>query len=199
MASDLPATVLIDVPQSQLPSILRARLVPDAVIAESDRFRRARQPSVMWPAVWVTALLALGVASLIATLRTGFNPQAGDSRFMYAGLTGTLLLGAAFASRALVHAWKQRQGTSRLGCHIIARAGVLIADRCGCTWVPRELLPPPVQDPSTDTRFGGGALLFIFTDASGGLKRWSVPRRIGGEVDLWRREGVMPDWLDYQP
>ena len=199
MASDLPETVLIDVPVSQLPSALRARLVPGAVIAGSDRFRPARRPTVLWPTLWICALLVVGIASLVATLRTGFDPLAGASRFVYAGLTGALLLGAAFASRTLVHAWRQRRGSSRLGCHIVARAGVLIADRSGCTWVPRGFLPAPVDDPSTDTRFGGGGVLFILTDGSGGLKRWSAPRRVGSEVDLWRREGVMPDWLDYQP
>lgn len=199
MSPDLPQIVLIDIPDSGLPSSLRARLVPDAVVSATDRFRPARRPSLLWPLVWTVVLLIIGGASVIATVRTGVDPQAGDSRFIYAGLAGALLLGAVFAARALVHSWRQRRGNSRLGCHLIARVGLLIADRAGCTWVPRERLPAPVDDPSTDTRSGEGGVVFVISDGSGSLKRWSVARRVGREVDLWRREGVMPDWWDHQP
>ena len=187
--------MLIDVPVDGLPPVLRARLVPGSVIVATDRFRRAPRPSILGPLTGVLLFASVGIAALVATLRTGFDPDAGDSRFVYAGLAGAFLLAAAFASRSMVHAWRHRGDSSRMGCHVIAREGVLIAERGRCTWVPRDRLAAPVDDPSTDTRLGGGGALFLVSDGGGGIKRWSVPRRVGSELDLWRREGVLPDWM----
>jgi len=190
----LPDEVIIDASVEALPPLLRARLVPASVIAGSDRFRPASRRSVVVPMVWTALFAAGGLLALGATLTVAFDAEAGGARFVYAGLAGSFLLGAAFASRSLVHAWNHRGEGSRLGCHVVAREGLLIAERGRCTWVPRTRLVAPVDDPSTDTRFGGGGALFLISDGRGSIKRWSVPRRVGAELDLWRREGVMPGW-----
>lgn len=189
-----PPEVIIDAPADALPPLLRSRLVPAGVIAGSDRFRPASRRSVIAPLAWMVFFLAGGLLALGATLAVGFDADAGGARFVYAGLAGALLLAAAFASRSLVHAWTHRGGGSRLGCHVVAREGLLIAERGRCSWVPRARLVAPVDDPSTDTRLGGGGALFLISDGRGSIKRWTVPRRVGAELDLWRREGVMPDW-----
>lgn len=193
--SGLPGEVLLDVSADALTPQLRARIVPGSVPAGTDRFRAATRPPLTGPAVFFLIFLSVGLGSLWATMSTGFNPQQSDSRFIYAGISGVSLLAAAFSSRSLVHAWSHRGESSRLGCHVVAREGLLIAERGRCSWVPRNRLPAPVDDPSTDTRFGGGGALFVLTDGRGSIKRWTVPRRVGSELDLWRREGVIPDWL----
>lgn len=193
-ADGIPGEVMIDASVDALPPLLRARLVPGGVIAGSDRFRPASRRSVLVPFWWVVAFAAGGLLGLGATIGTGFDADAAGARFVYGGVAGAFLLAAAFAARSLVHAWNHRGGNSRLGCHVVAREGLLIAERGRCTWVPRIRLAAPVDDPSTDTRFGGGGSLFLITDGRGNLKRWTVPRRVGAELDLWRREGVLPDW-----
>jgi hypothetical protein len=145
--------------------------------------------------IWASVFTALGLLALAATTSRGFDPQAGSERFIYGGLAGGLLLAAAYSARSVVHAWNHRGDGSRLGCHVVAREGLLIAERGRCTWVPRDRLTAPVDDPSTDTRFGAGGALFLISDGQGSIKRWTVPRRVGSEIDLWRREGVMPQWL----
>jgi len=186
--------VIIDASVEALPPLLRARLVPAGVIPGSDRFRPAARRSVLAPMVWVALYVAGGVLALGATFSVGFDADGGGARFVYAGLAGSFLLAAAFASRSLMHAWTHRGASSRLGCHVVAREGLLIAERGRCTWVPRARLMAPVDDPSTDTRFGGGGALFLIADGRGNIKRWTVPRRVGAELDLWRRDGVMPSW-----
>ncbi len=190
----VPRIVLIDVDSDALPAVLRARLVPGAVISGSDRFRPASRRSVVAPLLRVVFFMIGGLLALWATVSLGFDSQSGGVRFVYAGLAGALLLAAVFGARSFVHAWAHRGDSSRLGCHVVAREGVLIAERGRCTWVPRGWLPAPVDDPSTDTRFGEGGALLLISDGQGSIKRWPVPRRVGAELDLWRRVGVMPDW-----
>ena len=198
MGGDLPGIICIDVPESELPASLRARLVPGGAIAGSDRFRPAQPTGLLLPVAWLAVCAVVGITALIAVLRTGFDSDAGDERFVYAGLAGALLLGAVFAGtyvrRAVSERRRQGRGDSRWGIHLIAREGVLIRDQSGCTWAPRDRLTAPVDDPSTDTRFGEGGLIFLLADGAGQLKRWGVPRRVGREIDLWRREGIQPDW-----
>lgn len=191
----LPGSVLIDVAPEYLPAALRARLVRGGATMSSDRFRPAARPSIIGPIVWTVLFSVVGVACLWATIATGFDADAGGSRFVYAGLAGVFLLGAAFSARALTLAVVNRRRGSRLGCHVIAREGLLIAEQGRCTWVPRESMPAPVDDPSSDTRFGAGRVIFVFADRRGGLKKWGVARVAGRELDLWRREGVMPNWV----
>lgn len=191
---EFPRNVLIDAPARLLPASLRARLVPGSIIAPTDGFRPVAPRSILSPMVWILVFTALGLLALMGTISRGFDPESGAQRFIYAGLAGVFLLAAAYSARSLVHAWSHRGDSSRLGCHVVAREGLLIAERGRCTWIPRGWLPAPVDDPSTDTRFGAGGALFVISDGQGNIKRWTVPRRIGSELDLWRREGVMPQW-----
>ena len=109
MGGDLPDNICIDVLESELPASLRARLVPGGAIAGSDRFRPATPTGLLWPVAWLVVCAVVGISALIAVLRTGFDSDAGDERFVYAGLAGTLLLGAAFAGAYVRRAVSERR------------------------------------------------------------------------------------------
>lgn len=182
--------ILIRVPADDLPPRARLLLDSDGPRLPDTRFL-ARRTQVVWaPAAWLTVLLPVGAAAIVALSR------GGDGRAVYAVIAAMCLGFAAVNIRALLRGLAEREqirrGAHRLGLHLIGLEGLLVAGRAVHTWVPRALLPEAVDV----TPPGGGPQVPIYavdvTDGSRSERlEFSGPTRMA--LWMWAQHGVLPD------
>ena len=161
--------ILVRVSAEDLPLRAQALLDSSSPRPAGSRFLVRRTHALWIPAAWLAGLLIIGIASLRATLAAGLDPQSGAERIVYGTLAAICLVGAAFAAGKLVQGVTERRairrGRYRRGLHVVGREGLLIAGRGTHTWVPRDLMPAPMEISGPASGAGHSpSYAFILTD-----------------------------------
>lgn len=186
--------ILIRVAADELPPRPRLLLAGDVPRPPDTRFQVRRSQVVWAPAAWLTVLLPIGAAAIVALSRGG--GPAGDRQVVYAAIAAMSVGFAAVNVRSLLRGLAEREqirrGEHRLGVHLIGLEGLLVAGRAEHTWVPRALLPPAVDV----TPPGGGPQVPIYavevTDGSRSERlEFSGPTRMA--LWTWAQHGMLPD------
>lgn len=190
--------ILVQVPAEDLP--LRARTLLDSAIPRPGDTRfLARRTHVGWiPALWLAGLLAVGIASLRATVAAGLDPGGGSERLVYGAMTAVCLVGAIVSARTMLQGLAERRdvrrGLYRQGLHVLGQEGLLIAGRDRHTWVPRHLLPP-AADVSGPASGGNNVPSYAYFIVDGGKRMERLDCGILTKTALWMwaEHGELPE------
>jgi len=190
--------ILVQVPAEDLPPSAQALLDSGIPRPAGSRFL-VRRTRVIWiPALWLAGLLAVGIASLRATVTAGLNPDAGAERLIYGAMTAVCLVGAIVSARKMLQGLAERRdvrrGAHRQGLHVLGMEGLLIAGRDRHTWVPRELLPPAaeVSGPAS----GGDSVpsyAYFIVDGENRMERLDCGILTKTALWMWAEHGELPE------
>lgn len=191
------ANLLIRVSTAELPLRAQALLDPEIPRPVDSRFQVRRTHLVWIPLAWLLPLLVVGFASLRATVAAWPDQAAGPARIIYGSMTVICLIGAAVSAHRLVLGLGEReavkQGRYRQGLHVLDLEGLLIAGRDAHTWVPRSLLPEPVDV----TPKGGGAgvklYAYVLADDAGHVERLDCGFTTQSALWMWTEHGHLPE------
>lgn len=201
MAGDPHARLLVRVPAAELPPRVRALLDPDTPRPADSRFQVRRQHPVWVPVTWLVALLVVGHASTRYTVAAWWDPAGAAARIIYGGMAATCLFFAVVSVYRLAVALNERRevklGRYRQGLHVLGSEGLLVAGSELHTWVPRPLLPAPVD---VTSRGGGGTVksyAYFFDDGHGRVERFDCGVLTESALWMWAEQGRLPagdDW-----
>lgn len=189
--------ILVRVPAEELPLQARALLDSDIPRPANSRFL-VRRTYISWaPAAWLVFLLVIGIASLRATISAGLNPTAGAERIIYGVMTAICLFFAVFAARKILVGLAERRdvkrGDYRLGLHLLGLDGLLIAGRGTHTWVPRDLMPAPLEISGPASGAGHSpSYAYIVVDDHDRMERLDCGITTKNALWLWAEHGHMP-------
>lgn len=190
--------ILVRVSADELPLRAQALLDSSRPRPVGSRFLVRRTHATWIPAVWLAALLVVGVASLRSTLDAGLDPQAGAERIVYGALAGICLVGAAFAAGKLVQGLAERsairRGRYRRGLHVLGRDGLLVAGRTTHTWVPRQLMPAPMEISGPASGAGHSpSYAYVIVDDRERMERLDCGIVTKNALWLWAEHGQLPE------
>ncbi len=191
------SALLVRVPAAELPARVGALLDPQTPRPPDSRFQVRRLHPVWIPAAWLAALLVVGHASTRAAVAAWSDPAGGAARIIYGGMAATCLFFAVVSVHRLAVALNERRevtlGRYRQGLHVLGAEGLLVAGRDEHTWVPRALLPAPVEVTSR----GGGASVksyaYFFDDGRGRVERLDCGVLTESALWRWAGHGDLPD------
>lgn len=189
--------LLIGVSTAELPPRAQALLDPEIPRPPDSRFQIRRTYLIWIPLAWLVCLLVVGFSSLRATIEAWPDPAAQPARITYGSMTVICLIFAAVSAHRLVLGLSEReevkQGRYRQGLHVLGLEGLLIAGRDTHTWVPRPLLPEPID---ATTRSGGAAVkiyAYILADGTGRSERFDCGFPTQSALWLWTSHGYLPE------
>ena len=190
--------ILVRVSAGELPLRAQALLDSSSPRPTGSRFLVRRTHAQWIPAAWLAGLLVIGIASLRSTLAAGLDPQAGAERIVYGSLAAICLVGAAFAAGKLVQGLAERRairrGRYRRGLHVLGREGLLIAGRGTHTWVPRDLMPEPVEISGPASGAGHSpSYAFIMIDDHERMERLDCGITTKTALWAWAEHGQLPE------
>ena len=190
--------ILVRVSAEALPLHAQALLDSSSPRPAGSRFLVRRTHAQWIPAAWLAVLLVVGIASLRSTLAAGLDAQAGAERIVYGSLAAICLVGAAFAAGKLVQGLAERRairrGRYRRGLHILGREGLLIAGRGTHTWVPRDLMPDPMEISGPASGAGHSpSYAFIMIDDHERMERLDCGITTKNALWLWAEHGQLPE------
>lgn len=182
---------------AELPLRAQALLDPEIPRPADSRFQ-VRRTHLVWTALaWLGALLVVGFASLRSTVAAWPDPTAAPARIIYGSMAVICLFFAAVSAQRLVLGITEReqvkQGRYRQGLHVLGLEGLLIAGRDGHTWVPRHLLPEPID---VTPKSGGGGVksyAYVLADGTGRVERIDCGFRTQSALWLWAEHGYLPE------
>lgn len=189
--------LLIGVSTAELPRRAQALLDPEIPRPTDSRFQIRRTYYIWIPLAWLGVLLIVGFSSLRATIEAWPDPAAGPARIVYGSMTAICMFFAAVSAHRLVLGISEReevkQGRYRQGLHVLGLDGLLIAGRDTHTWVPRSLLPEPID--VTPRSGGGGVKLYayILADGTGRSERVDCGFPTHSALWLWTEHGYLPE------
>lgn len=187
---------------SDLPPRARALLDTESPRPADSRFQVRRLHPVWVPASWLIVLLIVGHASTRYAVAAWWDPAGGAARTIYGGMAATCLFFATVAVYRLAVALNERRevklGRYRQGLHVLGTEGLLVAGDDEHTWVPRDLLPKPVEVASR----GGGATVksyaYILDDGRGRVERLDCGVLTQTALRLWAEHRQLPDGKDWR-
>lgn len=152
----------------------------------------------MWiPLAWLGPLLLVGFSSLRMTIEAWPDPAAGPARIIYGSMTLICLICAAVSADRLVLGIREReevkQGRYRQGLHVLGLEGLLIAGRDAHTWVPRRLLPEPIDVTSRSGGAGVKSYAYVLADGNGRVERLDCGSLTESALWLWAEHGYLPE------
>lgn len=189
--------LLIGVSAAELPLRVQALLDPEMPRPANSRFQIRRTYLIWTPLAWLGPLLLVGFASLRSTVAAWPDPSATPARITYGSMTVICLVSAAISAHLLILGIGERehvkQGRYREGLHVLGLEGLLIAGRDVHTWVPRALLPEPID--VTPRSGGGGVKLYayILADGTGRVERLDCGFLTQSALWLWTEHGYLPE------
>lgn len=190
--------ILVRVHAADLP--LRAQALLDSGIPRPANARfLVRRTHAQWiPAAWLAGLLVVGITSVRSTLAAGLDAQAGAERIVYGSLAAICLVGAAFAAGKLVQGLAERRairrGRYRRGLHVLGREGLLIAGRGTHSWVPRDLMPEPMEISGPASGAGHSpSYAFILVDEHERMERLDCGITTKNALWVWAEHGHVPE------
>lgn len=194
--------LLVRVPAADLPSPVRALLAPLTPRPSYSRFQVRRLHPVWVPAGWLAALVVVGHSSTRYAVAAWWDPAAVAARIIYGGMAATCLFFATVAVYRLAVALNERRevklGRYRRGLHVLGTEGLLIAGDDEHTWVPRDLLPEPIEVASR----GGGATVksyaYVLDDGRGRVERLDCGVLTQTALWMWAEHGRLPDGRDWR-
>jgi len=186
--------LLIRVSAADLPPCAQALLDPEIPRPADSRFLVRRTYPVWIPLAWLGPLLVVGFASVRETIAAWPDP-AGAA--IYGALAAICLFFAVISAHRLILGIGERTEVKldryRQGLHVLGLQGLLIAGRGGHTWVPRSLLPEPID---VTPRGGGGGVksyAYVLADGSGRVERLDCGFTTQSTLWLWSEHGYLPD------
>lgn len=189
--------LLIGVGTAELPLRVQALLDPERPRPTDSRFQIRRTYYIWIPLAWLGFLLIVGFASLRATIVAWPDPAAGPARIIYGSMTVICMIFAAVSAHRLVLGIGERdevkRGRYRRGLHVLGLEGLLVAGRDTHTWIPRPLLPEPID--VTPKTGGGGVKLYayILADGTGRSERLDCGFTTQSALWLWTEHGYLPE------
>ena len=121
--------------------------------------------------------------------------MAAPARIVYGSISVICLICAAVSAHRLALGIGERdevkRGRYRQGLHVLGLEGLLIAGRDAHTWVPRSLLPEPID--VTSRSGGGGVKSYAYVLADGAGRVEGVGRGWASEsgLCLWTEEAYL--------
>lgn len=190
--------ILVRVSAEELPLRAQALLDSSSPRPAGSRFLVRRTHAQWIPAAWLAGLLVIGIAGLRSTLAAGLDPQAGAERIVYGSLAAICLVGAAFAAGKLVQGLAERRairrGRYRRGLHVLGREGLLIAGRGTHTWVPRDVMPEPMEISGPASGAGHSpSYAFIMIDDHERMERLDCGITTKNALWAWAEHGQLPE------
>jgi hypothetical protein len=190
--------ILVRVSAEELPLRTRALIDPSRPRPAESRFLVRRAHARWIPAAWLAGLLAIGIVCLRSTITAGLDRQAGAERIVYGTLAAVCLVGAAFAAGTLVQGLAERRairrGRYRQGLHVLGREGLLIAGRGSHTWVPKGLMPAPMEISGPASGAGHSpSYAFILVDERDRMERLDCGITTKNALSLWAEHGQLPE------
>lgn len=189
--------LLVKVSAAELPLRAQALLDPEMPRPADSRFQVRRTHLIWIPLAWLVPLLVIGLASLRSTIAVWPDPAAGPTRIIYGSMAVICLIFAAVSAHRLALGIGERdevrRGRYRQGLHVLGREGLLIAGRDAHTWVPRSLLPMPIDVAS---RSGGGGVksyAYVLADGTGRVERLGCGFATQSALWLWAEHGYLPE------
>lgn len=189
--------LLIQVSAAELPLRAQALLDPEVPRPADSRFQIRRTYLIWIPLAWLIPLLVVGFASVRSTIAAWPDPAAGPARIIYGSIAVICLASAAISAHRLILGIGERddvkRGRYREGLHVLGLEGLLIAGRGVHTWVPRHLLPEPID---VTSRSGGAAVksyAYVLTDATGRVERLDCGFPTQSALWLWAEHGYLPE------
>lgn len=189
--------LLIRVSAAELPPRAQAVLDPEVPRPADSRFLLRRTFLVWIPLAWLGPLLVVGFASARETIAAWPDPAGAAARITYGSMTVVCLIGAAVGAHRLVLGIAERDevrlGRYRQGLHVLGLEGLLIAGHDAHTWVPRALLPEPID--VTPKGGGAGVKLYAYAlaDGTGRVERLDCGFTTQSTLWLWTEHGYLPD------
>ena len=190
--------ILVRVSAEELPLRAQALLDSSSPRPAGSRFLVRRTHALWIPAAWLAGLIVIGVTSLRSTIAAGLDPQSGAERLVYGSLAAICLVGAAFAAGKLVQGLAERRairrGRYRRGLHVLGREGLLIAGRGTHTWVPRDLMPEPMEISGPASGAGHSpSYAFIMIDDHERMERLDCGITTKNALWVWAEHGQLPE------
>ena len=189
--------LLIQVSAADLPLRAQALLDPENPRPAESRFQLRRTYLIWVPLAWLAALLVIGFASLRSTIAAWPDPAAGDARIIYGSMAVICLIAAAVGAHRLVLGLREReeikQGRYRQGLHVLGSEGLLIAGRDSHTWVPRSLLPEPIDVTPKSGGAGVKSYAYVLADGAGRIERLECGFATQSALWLWTAHGYLPE------
>ncbi len=191
------ARLLVGVSAAELPLPAQALSDPAIPRPADSRFQVRRTHLIWIPLAWLGPLLVVGFSSLRMTIAAWPDPGAGPARVIYGSMAVICLFFAAVSAHRLVLGISEReqvkQGRYRQGLHVLGLEGLLISGRDTYTWVPRHLLPEPID--VTPKSGGAGVKSYAYTlaDGTGRVERLDCGFRTQSALWLWAEHGYLPE------
>ena len=189
--------LLIRVSAADLPLCAQALLDPGIPQPADSRFQVRRTYLVWVPLAWLAALLVIGFASLRSTITAWPDPAAESARIIYGSMAVICLISAAVGAHRLVLGLGEReeikQGRYRQGLHVLGLEGLLIAGRDSHTWVPRSLLPEPIDVTPKSGGAGVKSYAYVLADGAGRIERLDCGFPTQSALWLWSEHGYLPE------
>jgi hypothetical protein len=189
--------LLIKGSAAELPLRAQALLDPEIPRPADSRFQVRRTHLIWIPLAWLVPLLVIGLASLRSTIAVWPDPAAGPARIIYGSMAVICLIFAAVSAHRLALGIGERdevrRGRYREGLHVLGLEGLLIAGRDAHTWVPRSLLPMPIE---VTSRSGGGGVksyAYVLADGTGRVERLGCGFATPAALWLWTEHGYLPE------
>ena len=194
--------LLVGVSATELPLRAQALLDPGVPRPADSRFQVRRTHLIWIPLAWLGPLLIVGFASLRLMIEFWPDPAAAPARIIYGSMAVICLTFAAISAKRLVLGIGEReqvkQGRYRQGLHVLGLDGLLIAGRDAHTWVPRTLLPAPID---VTPKSGGGGVksyAYVLADGKGHTERLDCGFTTQSALWLWTEHGHLPEGGSWQ-
>lgn len=189
--------LLIQVSAADLPPRTQAVLDPERPRPVDSRFQVRRRYLVWVPLAWLSVLLVIGFASLRATLAVETDPAGGSQRIIY-GAMAAICLGFALVSAhrlllGIAERSEVQQDRYRQGLHVLGLEGLLIAGHDAHTWVPRSLLPEPIDVTPKSGGAGVKSYAYVLADDAGRVERLECGFPTQSALWLWAEHGHLPE------
>jgi len=189
--------LLIQVSAAELPLHVQALLNPEIPRPADSRFQVRRTHLIWIPLAWLGPLLVVGFSSLRSTIEAWPDPAAGPARIIYGAMAVICLIFGAVSVHRLVLGIGERdevkQGRYRQGLHVLRQEGLLIAGRDTHTWVPRSLLPEPIDVTSKSGGAGVKSYAYVLADGTGRVERLDCGFPTQSALWLWTEHGYLPE------
>lgn len=193
---------LIQVSAAELPPRAQALLDPERPRPSDSRFQVRRTYLVWVPLAWLAALLVIGFASLRATLAAGTDPAGGSEQIIYGAMAAICLGFALVSARRLLLGIAERsevqQDRYRRGLHVLGLEGLLIAGRDAHTWVPRSLLPEPIDVTPKSGGAGVKSYAYVLSGDAGSIERLECGFPTQSALWLWAEHGLLPEGVGWR-
>jgi hypothetical protein len=184
--------LLIQVSAAELPVRAQALLDPGSPRPEDSRLQVRRTYLVWIPALWLAALVVVGFASLRATLVAGTDQAGGSERIIYGAMAMICLIFAVVSAHRLLLGIAERSEVQldryRQGLHLLGLEGLLVAGRDSHTWIPRALLPAPIDVTATHVK----TYAYMLADGDGRVERLECGFSTQSALYLWAEHGLLP-------